>query len=63
MDYFGFFIRQMISFSHFTQIIHNIEDEIYSVGLGQKIVPLLIKEINCFIIIIIISGFSLENLY
>ena len=29
----------MISFSHFTQIIHNIiEDEIYSVGLGQKIV-------------------------
>ena len=39
MVYFGFFVRQMISFSHFTQIIHNIiEDEIYNVGLGQKIV-------------------------
>ena len=53
MVYFGFFIRQMISFSHFSQIIHNIEDEIYSVGLGQKMAPRLIKEINfnCFILL------------
>ena len=48
MVYFGFFITQ-ISFSHFMQIIHNIiEDEIYyySVGLGHKMAPRLIKEIN-----------------
>ena len=46
-------MRQKISFSHFTQIIHNIEDEIYSVGLGQKMAPRLIKEINfnCFILL------------
>ena len=51
MVYFGF--SQMISFSHFKQIIHNIEDEIYSVGLGQKMAPQLIKEINfnCFILL------------
>ena len=53
MVYFGFFIRQTISFSYFTQYtIIIIEDEIYSVGLGQKMAPWLIKEINfnCFII-------------
>ena len=50
MVYFGFFVRQMISFSHFTRIILNvIEDEIYGVGLGQKMAP----NHN------IISGFSL----
>ena len=53
MVYFGFFIRQTISFSHFTQIMHNIEDELYNVGLGQKMAPRLIKEINfsCFILL------------
>ena len=56
MVYFGFFIRQMISFSHFTQIIHNIEDEIYGVGLGQKVAPWLVKEINfnCFILLFLV---------
>ena len=56
MVYFGFFIRQMISFSHFAQIIHNIEDEIYSVGLGQKMAPRLIKEINfnCLILLLLV---------
>ena len=63
MVYFGFFIGQMISFSHFTQIIHNIEDEIYSVGLGQKMTPRLVKEISFQLFHIIITGFSLENLY
>ena len=53
MVYFGFFIGQIISFSHFTQIIHNTEDEIYSVGLGQTMTPQLIQEINfnCFILL------------
>ena len=54
MVYFGFFIRQMISFSHFSQYtIIIIEDEIYGVDLGQKMAPWLIKEINfnCFIIL------------
>ena len=46
MVYFGVFTRQMISFSHFTQIMHNI-------GLGQKMAPRLIKKINfnCFILL------------
>ena len=53
MIYLGIFIRQMISFSHFTQIMHNIEDELYSVDLGQEMAPRLIKEINfnCFILL------------
>ena len=54
MVYFGFFITQIISFSHFMQIIYNvIEGEIYGVGLGQKMALWLIKEINfnCFIIL------------
>ena len=53
MVYFCFFTRQIISFSHFTQIIHTNEGEIYSVGLGQKMAPWLIKEINfnCFILL------------
>ena len=61
MVYFGFFIRQMISFSHFTQIIHNIEDEIYNVGLGQKMTPANQRN-QLQLFHIIISGFSLENL-
>ena len=58
MVYFGFFVRQMISFSRFTQIIHSIiEDEIYSVRLGQKMAPRLIKEINFNCLIILFLAF------
>ena len=65
MVYFGFFIRQMISFIHFTQIMHNIEDELYNVGLGQKMAPRLIKEINfnCFILYLAFLWITCKDLW
>ena len=63
MVYFGFFITQMISFSHFTQIIYNIiEDEIYGVGLGQKNDTSANQRNQLQLFHNIISGSSLENL-
>ena len=63
MVYFGFFITQMISFSHFMEIIHNIiEDEIYGVGLGQKNGTMANQRNQLQLFHNIIFGFSLENL-
>ena len=60
MVYFGFFITDDIFqplYTNYTQYL--IEDEIYSVGLGQKMAPQLIKEINfncCIILFLVFSG-------
>ena len=57
MVYFWFFITDDIFqplYTNYTQYL--IEDEIYSVGLGQKMAPQLIKEINfnCCIILFLV---------